>query len=240
MGATTGRSDTGRLAQARLYGILDSGYVPPNRWVEVCQALLRGGVDLIQVRAKKESACERERLLERVLPLFGGADTPPLIVNDDLDLALRYPGVGLHIGQDDTPPEEARALLGRDRLLGWSTHSESQIEGAVDLGRTLDYFAIGPVFATGTKPEYPPVGTALLRWARAHAGEDWPPWFAIGGINRSTLGSVVAAGACRVVVVSALLCHPNPQAATRELADLLQAHADREGKGGSGDLIRER
>lgn len=202
------------LRNARFYGILDTGYVPDHLWEAKCRALLAGGADLIQVRAKRESVDQCRRLIERVLPLFADYDVP-LIVNDHLALALEFPGVGLHVGQDDLPVAEARAALGPDRVLGLSTHSPSQAAGAITQAPWLDYFAVGPVYATPTKPTYEPVGLDLVRHV---AGLKAPlPWFAIGGIKPETLDPVLAAGARRVVVVSAVLVADDTAAAVRAI-----------------------
>ena len=206
------------LHSARFYAILDSGYVPRDRWVAVCRALLLGGADLIQLRAKRETPTARRALLEAILPLFvpGAvvAAPPPLIVNDDLALALAYPGLGLHVGQDDLAPSLARERLGPGRLLGLSTHSPEQARAAQALPvGTLDYFAVGPVFATPTKPDYTPVGLELVRHvATTHTVL---PWFCIGGIKHDNLASVIAAGGTRVVVVSEVLNSNDPAALIR-------------------------
>lgn len=208
------------LHAARFYAILDTSYVPLERWVETARALLRGGADLVQVRAKRESHPERRRLLEAILPLFApGAVVdrpPPLVINDDLQLALSAPGLGLHVGQDDLPATAARRALGPGRLLGLSTHSLEQARAAIDLGGdVLSYFAVGPVFATGTKPDYVPVGLGLVREVAALAPT--LPFFCIGGIKRTNVAAVRAAGARRVVVVSDVLLAPDPAAAVREI-----------------------
>ena len=208
----------GKLAAARFYGILDSAYVSPSRWKSVCSSLIAGGADLIQVRAKGVTAAERESLLFEVLPLFDlESQQPPfLIINDDVGLSARVPGLGLHVGQDDTPVRTARERIGPDRLLGLSTHSPEQAQAAMDwpVG-TLDYFCTGPVFATQTKPDYEPVGLELVRWTAARHPN--LPWFCIGGINRGTMADVVRAGANRVVVVSDVLLDKDPAAAVRTL-----------------------
>ena len=207
------------LHSARFYAILDTGYVPRDRWTVVCRALLHGGAPIVQLRAKCETTAARRVLLEQVLPLFAPgavvAAPPPLIVNDDIDLALAYPGLGLHVGQDDLPPTEARRRLGPDRILGLSTHSPAQAAAAQALPPgTLDYFAVGPVFATQTKPDYTPVGLELVR----HVAATRPtlPWFCIGGIKRGNLPTVRTAGGERVVVVSEVLTASDPAAVVRD------------------------
>lgn len=200
---------------APFYAILDTGYVPRARWRITCERLIDGGAGLVQVRAKQETPAERAALLEEVLPLFGGTTAgPALIVNDDLDLAARHAGVGLHIGQEDTPPQVARDRLGPDRLLGLSTHSRAQAAAALQLpAGVLDYFAVGPVFSTQTKPDYTPVGLSLVR--EVAAMRPALPWFCIGGITRANVHEVVAGGATRVVIVSDVLTAPDPAEAVR-------------------------
>lgn len=205
---------------AALYGILDTGWTPRERWQEKCRALLDGGADLVQLRAKKETPAERVALLEEILPLFQSCRTP-LIVNDDIDLCLAYPGLGLHVGQDDLSPLKARERLGPERILGLSTHSPAQAREAIALGdRILSYFAVGPVFATQTKPDYIPVGLELVR----HVTDLQPsfPFFCIGGITRKNLHQVVSAGARRVVIVSDILCAEDTAEAVRDVRRQLQ------------------
>ncbi|WP_309399376.1 thiamine phosphate synthase [Cerasicoccus maritimus] len=198
----------------RVYGILDTGYVVPENWISKCQALLDGGADVIQLRAKGSTRDQRRQLLESILPLFALSSTP-LVLNDDWELALEYEGVGVHVGQDDSPVEEVRAALGPDRVLGLSTHSPAQADGAIALANQLTYFAVGPVFATPTKPDYTPVGLELVRYV----AEQRPPlpWFCIGGVKRSNACQVIEAGAQALVAVSDILCADNTAAATQEL-----------------------
>jgi thiamine-phosphate pyrophosphorylase len=208
-----------RLAHARFYAILDTGYTPlDERWEATCRALLEGQAGLIQLRAKNESATERRALLERILPFF--KESPiPLIINDDVELAASYPGLGLHVGQDDLSVSEARRILGPDRLLGLSTHSPEQTEGALTQADQLSYFAVGPVFATPTKPTYTPVGLELVKTVAAM--QPPLPWYCIGGIKQSNLAQVQAAGGERVVVVSEILQAPDPAALIRSYRERL-------------------
>ncbi len=199
---------------ARFYGIIDTAYVKPDQWVEKCQALLDGGADIVQLRAKKESHDERIQLLENILPLFNNK-LDRLVINDDLELVLKYPNLGLHIGPEDTSPLEARNRMGTDRLLGLSSHSLEQAENAISHRNILNYFCIGPVFATMTKPEYTPVGLNLLRTVSRLKTD--LPLFSIGGITRDNLGEIKDAGAERVVVVSDVLCAQDTAAAVRDI-----------------------
>lgn len=205
----------------QLYGILDTGYVSPGNWRDRAVALIDGGCDLLQVRAKQENSAQRQALVEAVLPLTTAAGIP-LIINDDVELAAHMPGVGLHVGQDDMDPREARRLLGPEAVIGWSTHSREQARRAMELGDVLSYFAVGPLFATPTKPDYEPVGLDLARWV----GEQQPglPYFCIGGIKRSNLDEVLAIGVPNVVIVSDLLCADDPRSATESVKACLNGH----------------
>lgn len=204
------------------YAILDTGYVDEAAWEAKARALLAGGARLLQIRAKDRSAEEVRRLVEQVLPLTR-AFAVPLIINDHLDLALAFPDTGLHLGQDDGDVREARRLLGRDRILGLSTHSLDQARDAVDRADVLSYFAVGPVFPTGTKPDYQPVGLHLVSQVRAL--QPALPFFCIGGINRQNLEQLIQAGARGVVAVSDPLLDPDTESATREFTHRLEAGA---------------
>ncbi len=131
------------LQNISFYGILDTGYVAPEDWGSKCQALIEGGAGIIQLRAKKESHQERKALLEQILPLFEGLELP-LIINDDLELAAAYPDLGLHVGQDDISPREAREQLGPDRIIGLSTHS-LLIQQVIAIEPPLPFFCIGGI-----------------------------------------------------------------------------------------------
>ncbi|MDQ8204785.1 thiamine phosphate synthase [Pelagicoccus sp. SDUM812003] len=213
------------LNSIRYYGILDTGYVSASDWLAKYDALERGGAGIIQIRAKTESTQQRAELVKRVVEHRSKKaapidQQPHLIVNDDLDLCLAHPGLGLHVGQDDLPAATARERLGPDRLLGLSTHSFEQAKAAMDLGpSTLSYFAVGPVFPTQTKPTYQAVGLQLVAEVAAEAPE--LPFFCIGGINRQNIPQVIAAGAKRVVTVSDTLCDEDTAQAVAKSIQLL-------------------
>ena len=199
------------LDRAVFYAILDTSYIPPESWGETYRNLIQGGADVVQVRAKNIPSHKRQLLLDTLLPDYVTSGVP-LIVNDDLDVARAYPGIqlGLHLGQDDLAPEEAREKLGPDRIIGLSTHSLIQAEAAIELGLNgiINYFAVGPLFSTPTKPDYEPVGLELAQLVK---GLNPPvPFFCIGGITKKTLPAVIAAGIQRIVVVSDVLKDPDP------------------------------
>ncbi len=204
-----------RLRKARFYAILDAAYLVPAQFAPMCRAVIEGGADIVQLRAKNADKATIRGLLESILPQFEGNEIP-LIVNDHLDIALDYPRCGLHIGQEDMPVTRARAELGPERILGLSTHSVEQAAQALELAGFLSYFCTGPVFPTRTKPDYIPVGLELVGKVRA-MNKDCLPLFCIGGINRQNVGSVCKAGAERIVVVSDVLHCNEPAVAVREL-----------------------
>lgn len=200
------------------YAILDTGYVSDKDWEPKATALVTGGACLLQVRAKGEPPDTVRELVGRVLPICRRAGIP-LIVNDHLEVACGFPGTGLHLGQEDGDLREARKALGPDPLLGRSTHSLEQAREAIRQRGILSYFAVGPVFPTGTKPDYPAVGLELVR--KVSALDPPLPFFCIGGINRHNLEEVLIAGARSVVAVSDPLLDPDTENAVRTYAHRL-------------------
>jgi thiamine-phosphate pyrophosphorylase len=187
------------LSECRLYGIIDLGYVEGSDIAPVAEQMIEGGVDLIQLRGKGKSLDELADCAARLHELTTRSSTP-LIVNDHAEIASQIPVEGVHVGQDDDSIEVARRKAGREIVVGKSTHSVEQALAAQREG--ADYIGFGPIFATPTKPDYPPIGLSDI--GRVHAEVDLPI-FCIGGINIDNLQSVIDAGAKRVVMVSALL-----------------------------------
>ena len=188
-----------RLASARLYAIVDLGYVEAASVPKVTSDLARGGVDLIQLRAKKlpvEKIIELAELMSDIIC----PDGPLFILNDHPELVHKVGADGVHVGQDDMPVAQVREIVGEHILIGKSTHSLEQAIAAEKEGP--DYIGVGPIYATATKPDYVPVGPALIGQVRAAVRV---PQFCIGGVNEKTLAEVIAAGAQRIVIVSALL-----------------------------------
>jgi len=207
------------IADCRLYGILDLGYVTAQAAPGVLAAMLEGGVEIVQLRAKNVPEQEIARLAEQALPLTRAAGVP-LILNDYPELAGRLGVDGVHVGQDDLPVAEARRLAGGAALVGKSTHSIAQAEAA--LGEAPDYIGFGPLFATPTKPDYRPIGTGEIRAVHERVAL---PVFCIGGIKEENLEAVLAAGARRVVIVSGILQAPDIPAYCRAVLRKLAAVA---------------
>lgn len=203
------------LQNARLYGILDLGYVLPAQVESMTAALCEGGVDLLQLRAKKRSSQEIEKLARLMQPILREYGVP-LIINDHLEVAAVIGSEGVHVGQDDEAVAKARAVVGQGTFVGKSTHSLDQAVAAQAEG--ADYIGFGPLYATGTKPDYVPIGIHDI--AEAHRLVSLPI-FCIGGVNVSRLPEIISAGARRVVVVSALLLAPDVRAHVREIKSLL-------------------
>ena len=180
-----------------LYGILDLGYVSSEDAPDTVRQMLAGGVDVLQLRAKKHSREVIREVARALVPLCRNASVP-LILNDHPDLVREVGADGVHVGQDDLPVSEVRAIVGPDAIIGLSTHSLSQAVAAQD----PDYIGFGPLFATPTKPDYKPIG--LEEIAEVHRRVAMPI-FCIGGIKRENLGVVLAAGARRAVIVSGIL-----------------------------------
>lgn len=187
------------LSECRLYGIIDLGYVGRCDAARIVEQMIEGGVDLIQLRGKNKSIDELIGLSAGLHELTAKFSTP-LIVNDHADIARRVPVEGVHVGQEDDSIQRVRQKTERDILVGKSTHSLEQARAAQEEG--ADYIGFGPIFATPTKPDYPPIGLKNIK--RVHAELNLPI-FCIGGINIDNLQSVIDAGAKRVVMVSALL-----------------------------------
>jgi len=173
------------------------------------EAAVRGGVDLVQLREKGLADGELLRVLEEARAVTRELGLP-LVVNDRPDLAVLVGADYVHLGQDDLPLPAVRRF---GIPAGLSTHSREELERA-----EADYVAVGPVFATPTKPGRPAVGLELVRHAAEHAPA---PWFAIGGIDRTNVAEVVAAGAHRIAVVRAIGDADDPEAAARELREAL-------------------
>ena len=201
-----------KLAHARLYGIVDFGYVAPSDVVKVTQQLLTGGADIIQLRAKGAEMDQIIHAAKQILPLCKSAGIP-FILNDYPELAVELGADGVHIGQDDGSIYDVRRSIGEDMLIGRSTHSLKQARNAMDDG--ADYIGFGPLFPTPTKAGRPAIGLEEVSKMETEVGQ-FLPAFCIGGIKMENLTEVLNAGAKRCVIVSQLLTAPDVRNATRE------------------------
>ena len=203
------------LSRCRLYAILDLGYVESSAALKMAEALVSGGIDLLQLRAKNFPAREIEKLANdlRAVTVQHGV---PLIINDHPEIARRVRAEGVHLGQDDMPIAEARKIVGAECAVGKSTHSLDQAIRAFYEG--ADYIGFGPLFATPTKPDYAPIGLGEI--GKVHEAVRIPI-FCIGGIKLDNLPKVIEAGAQRVVIVSGLLQARDSAGSARAAKQLL-------------------
>ena len=196
------------LADCKLYTFVDTAYLHGRAPELIAQQLCDGGSDLIQLRAKNSPPEEIRVMAEKILPITKRANVG-LVINDHLEIAREIGADICHLGQEDffdagfTRVAQLSTLNSRLKI-GLSTHAPEQAQRALAAG--ADYIAIGPIYATGTKPTAKPVTLEYARWAAANATV---PWFAIGGVNLQNLDEVVTAGATRICVVSAILNAPD-------------------------------
>ena len=205
-----------RLRTARLYFVCEA--MPHGEDPEpLLRAALDGGVDIIQLREKSND----RRLIDRAAQTFrrlADSYSVPFMINDDPDLAVQVGADGVHLGQDDLPVEEAREIVGKEMLIGLSTHSEDQIRAALEVGH-VDYLSTGPIWETPTKEGRPATGLDLVSFAAKTVPL---PFFAIGGIDLSNVEQVLKAGARRLCVVREIRDSEDP---TSTAASLRRAFA---------------
>lgn len=192
-------------------------------FAEFVDAAFAGGVDIVQLRDKTIEAAEELELLGLLRSIADRHDRL-WAVNDRADVAALAGAPVFHIGQKDLPLASARRLLGDATTIGLSSHTTEQIDAALTAD-ALDYFCVGPVWATPTKPGRAAVGAELVRYAadRVKASGRMVPWYAIGGIDLGNIEQVVDAGATRVVVVRAITEANDPTEAAQRLLSHLPA-----------------
>lgn len=205
-----------------LYLVTDPRLVAERGLLATVEAAVKGGVTLVQLRdpdAHGRALVEQARALKALLaPL-----RIPLIVNDRVDVAVAADADGVHLGQDDMSPADARALLGPEGILGLSVGNPAEFVGSssgIDIG-AVDYLGVGPVKATGTKTDAgAAIGAAGVAAVRALTRR---PIVGIGGIDGALAGEVIRAGADGVAVVSAICAAPDPEHAARALLSAVTA-----------------
>ena len=191
------------LPSARVYPITDTRLSGLTHAEQVA-LLVRGGATLIQLREKHLPPRAFFEQAQQAIAV-AHANGARIVINDRVDIALALAADGVHLGQDDMPPAAARALLGDQALIGFSTHTLQQAIYARDL--PIDYLAVGPIFQTTTKANPDPaIGLAGLTEIRTQIGDF--PLVAIGGITASNVKITLEAGASCVAVISAALTSP--------------------------------
>lgn len=207
------------LSSYFLYGIVDLGYVGPDRVASVTTQLIDGGIDILQLRAKQRSKAEIVRFAEAMLPITRGAGVP-LILNDHPDLLRDVDADGCHVGQEDLGVDAVRDLVQRSCIIGKSTHSLAEALAAEKEG--ADYIGFGPLFPTATKPDAKPIGLSDIRAVHQQVRV---PIFCIGGIKLDNLPGILLAGCKRVCIVSELLLASDVAKRTREVKSVLVSQA---------------
>jgi thiamine-phosphate pyrophosphorylase len=189
-----------RLTLPPIYPITDKTLARRESHLSILTELVRGGARLIQIRDKSTPIQDLLKDLRRCVD-FAASRGITLIVNDRCDLALSCGAMGVHLGQDDLPPEAARKIFGRRKIIGYSAHSLAQVRKAQLL--PIDYIGFGPVFPTATKCDAAPAA-GLQHLAKACKASVLPV-VAIGGIDLDQVQEVLRAGASSAAVISALM-----------------------------------
>jgi thiamine-phosphate pyrophosphorylase len=203
-----------------LYAITDTKLIPRDRFVETVEAAVRGGATMVQLREKDTAREEFIRLARALLPVtrrYGAL----LIINDHPSIAKEIGADGVHVGREDPPVAEARALLGPEAIIGASCYGEvtramaAEREGA-------DYVAFGTPFPSPTKPKRTDISLGIFHEVKRQVNV---PVFAIGGITVANARQVIDAGADGIAVVSGVFAASDIEAAARALAQLFAPHA---------------
>ncbi len=201
-----------------IYGITAEKFSGGRTNIEVVKQMIAGGIKIIQYREKRPAKSYATILEEcRQIRALTGAAGVKFIVNDYVDVAMLVDADGVHVGQDDLPVSEVKKLLGRDKIVGLSTHSPEQAENAVREG--ADYIGVGPIFATRTKDDVcDPVGFLYLDWVVKNISL---PFVAIGGIKLNNIDQIVQRGATTICLVTEIVGATNIAAKLDELSRML-------------------
>ena len=193
----------------KLYAVTDRSWLGGRTLAQQVEESLAGGATMVQLR---EKGADRETLRREALEIRAVCRRygVPFLINDAADLAAEVEADGVHVGQQDMSPRQARAILGPDGIVGVSAHTVEEARAAQAAG--ADYLGVGAVFATGTKGNTTPVDYETLKAICAAVDI---PVVAIGGVGRDNLSSLAGSGICGVAVVSALYAQPDVRAAAR-------------------------
>lgn len=210
------KSKLDRLKDKKLYLVTDrSKFESNDLFLDAVAQALEGGAGIIQLREKVASAKEIIDLGKKIRELCSLYNAL-FIINDRVDIANIIGADGVHLGQDDIDIHSARHMLGKDTIIGLSTHAPEQALKAVESG--ADYIGVGPVFTTPTKPGRSAVGLEYVNWASKNIDI---PWYAIGGIDTENVQEVTKAGAERIAVVRAIINAKSPTQASKEFLSVL-------------------
>lgn len=202
-----------------IYLVTDDGCLQGRALIDCVREALKGGVTLVQYRAKAASSAE---MYTEALQLKALCDSfkVPLIINDRLDIAMAVGAAGVHLGQDDLPCSAARKLLGEDYIIGVSAHNPAEAKAALQSG--ADYLGCGAVFGTATKADVKKLGTDGLAAICKAKGL---PVVGIGGVTADNYREVRAAGADGAAIVSGILAQPDIRATVRAIAKVSKEFA---------------
>ena len=203
-----------------LYGITAEKFSAGRTNIQVVEQMIKGGIKIIQYREKRPGKSYQAILEEcrRIRELTRAAGVT-FIVNDYVDVALLVEADGVHVGQDDLAVGEVRKLLGRDKIVGLSTHNPKQAADAVRAG--VDYIGVGPIFATRTKEDVcAPVGFSYLDWVVKNISL---PFVAIGGIKLQNIHQIIARGTKTICLVTEIVGAEDIIARIDELHTVLTA-----------------
>ncbi|RDE18019.1 thiamine phosphate synthase [Motiliproteus coralliicola] len=196
-----------------LYAITDSTLTPDSTLLDQVEQALRGGAMIVQYRDKSDQADKRLRQATELAQLCRRYQRP-LLINDDVQLALDSGADGVHLGQTDGSLEQARQRLGNDAIIGITCHDSLELAQQAQQGGA-DYVAFGAFFSSATKPDARPAPMSLLTEAKQQLSV---PVVAIGGINRDNAGQLIEQGADMIAVIGDLFGHPDVQASAQVLS----------------------
>jgi len=194
---------SGKLKDIKIYGLLGSEHLEPS-FMDTLDSLLDNGLDMVQLRIKN---IPDNKLLDYAFELktLIAQNGKTLVINDRADIAKIIDADGIHLGQDDLPIKEAKSIIGRNKIIGISTHNEHQLRTAIDNG--CDYIGVGPVFNSKTKIFNKLAGIDFVQAANAVCSI---PWFAIGGIDTQNITQLAKHGVKRIAVSNSLFNSENP------------------------------
>lgn len=199
-----------------IYGITGDNFAHGKSNLECVKAMIEGGIKIIQYRDKTKSIKEKVKEAREIRELCK-RNGVIFIVNDHVDIAILIDADGVHIGQDDMDPSDVRKLIGDNKIIGLSTHSEEQGMKAY-LNPDVDYIGVGPIFPTTTK-DTAPVGLGYLEYAVKNLHL---PFTAIGGIKEHNLHEIISRGAKNVCLVSDIVGADNITEKVKELQKLMK------------------
>lgn len=199
-----------------IYGITGENFANGKTNIECVEAMIKGGIKIIQYREKNKSMgkkLEEARAIREICR----KNNVLFIVNDNIDIALLVDADGVHVGQDDLPPNEVRKLIGDNKIIGLSTHSPEQGKKAFE-NPDVDYIGVGPIFPTTTK-DTAPVGIEYLDYVVKNLDI---PFVAIGGIKEHNIDKIIDHGAKRICLVSDIVGAPNIEEKVKFLRNKLE------------------